>query len=338
MKIKIALVTLIGSMSINLMAQTDLIANANSLNNDELWSVLTTFDVNGNTAFGKCKVQDARQCASCACDYYFTANIVGSVGKYGWPKNPASGDSTGCMNGCWGGYTPNMCTSDIKANARAMLLRSLNDNACGTPLPPTPNFSLHVSEVTKYKFVNPQLNGGEIRCGTAGLTQPIAGVPQFKELNDKTCRSSYMFALKAEANGGPEVSYVTLVEFNLLIAATTNLQNQIVQAGQANIAYDVLSLTGIQPLIDSPAPALLPKDQIALLYATLGSNISKLPSATRASLDPIEASLTQAEKNVASAELATKQSKVVESKNYTSLESAIVAIKAQPGINAQPGL
>jgi hypothetical protein len=228
-----------------------------------------------------------------------------------------------------------MCTSDIKANARAMLLRSLNDNACGTPVaPPVVNdkFSLNISDGANYKFINPQLNGGKVKCGTTALAPEIAGVPQFKELKEKNCRSAYLFALKAEANGGPEVSYVTLVEFNLLIAATTNLQNQIVQAGQANISYDVLSLTGIQPLIDSPAPALLPKDQIALLYATLGSNISKLPSATRASLDPIEASLTQAEKNMASAELATKQSGVVESKNYTSLESAILDIKSQTGI------
>ena len=95
MKIKIIFISLISLMSLNLKAQSHLIPNAEALNNNELWTALTTIDVNGNTAFGKCKVQDATACTSCACDYYFTANIVGSVGKYGWPKNPASGDSTG---------------------------------------------------------------------------------------------------------------------------------------------------------------------------------------------------------------------------------------------------
>ncbi len=329
-------------MSINLMAQTNLIVNANSLNNDELWSVLTTFDVNGNTAFGKCKVQDATQCTHCACDYYFTANIVGSVGKYGWPKNPASGDSTGCMNGCWGGYTPDMCTSDRKANARAMLLRSLNDNACGTPLvPPAPvNFSLNISQGPDYKFINPQLNSGKIRCGTTKLAPVIAGVPQFKELKEKTCRSAYLFALKARANGGPAVNLVTPDDFNLLIVNTANLQNQIVQAGQANIKYDVYTLTDIQPLIDHADPAQFTKDQVALLHATLGPDITKLPSAsaTRAKLTSDVGLLTQLEKNDAAARLATKQSGVVESKNYTSLESAILDIKAKTSVIAQPGL
>ena len=327
MKIKLSMITLITSLSLNLMAQTELIVQANALNNDQLWDQLKTIDLNGNTSFGKCKVQDATQCASCACDYYFTSNIQGVLGKWGWPKNPASGDSTGCMNGCWGGYTTAMCTSDLKANARAMLLHALNNNACGTPLPPQPqSYAVNINEMSKFKFVNPQFNGGEVLCGTNDLAPIIGGVPQFIKISKEECRSAYLLALKTQANGAGSVHYITLAQFNSLQTNTINIQNAIAAAGNLNIPYSIHELNQIQPLIDVVDPISLSADQVALLYSSLGTtNIAKLPQITLDVINPIQTSLSVTQKTTADAKVSTLSSQTVSSKNFTSLDSAVLS-------------
>lgn len=125
-----ALISLL-SLSQLAFSQASMISKAKSMSNQQIWDALLTIDASGNTQFGKCKIKNAIACKSCACDFYFQANVPGITGNMGWPKNPNFGDSSGCMNGCWSGYTPAMCTKDIQANARAMLLDALSKNACG---------------------------------------------------------------------------------------------------------------------------------------------------------------------------------------------------------------
>ena len=123
--------SLLLGLSYQVQAQSIMLKRASSMSNEKVWEALTKVDSNGTTKFGKCKVDIAAKCKGCFCPYYFKANVAGSLGYFGWPKNPQSGDSTGCLGrNCWGGYSEAMCTSDVKANAKAMLLDALAKNAC----------------------------------------------------------------------------------------------------------------------------------------------------------------------------------------------------------------
>jgi hypothetical protein len=83
---------------------------------------------------GECYVYESRpSCPSCFCDAYFKSKLVAWGGK-GWPVNPASGDSTGCISNIqWGGYTPAMATQNMKANAVAQARDAFAhpSNPCG---------------------------------------------------------------------------------------------------------------------------------------------------------------------------------------------------------------
>lgn len=89
---------------------------------------------------GQCYIADGRN-TPYYCDYYVISAVVGSRGAYGYPKNPYSGDSTGCVvaptlpkgvNYCWGGYDPStMCTNDYVKNAANQLRQAIVDGACG---------------------------------------------------------------------------------------------------------------------------------------------------------------------------------------------------------------
>ena len=68
---------------------------------------------------GACKLTGSRpQCPQCACNYYFQTRAGTWFGSGGWPINPASRASTGCVSNIrWGGYLPSMATGDLMKNA-----------------------------------------------------------------------------------------------------------------------------------------------------------------------------------------------------------------------------
>ncbi len=85
-------------------------------------------------------MNDARGNETAFCDYYVVGATKGSLGYTGYPKNPVSGDSTGCVvaprlpkrvSNCWNGYTDDMCTSDAVTNAASQLRQALHDRVCG---------------------------------------------------------------------------------------------------------------------------------------------------------------------------------------------------------------
>ena len=83
------------------------------LNDDELILVLL------KDGIGTCKLHSARpHCPQCFCDYYFQTRAGTWFGSGGWPINPASRASTGCVSEIqWGGYLPTMATRDLMKNA-----------------------------------------------------------------------------------------------------------------------------------------------------------------------------------------------------------------------------
>lgn len=122
---------LILCLNLPLAAQTSLLKDAQSMSDDEAWLALTVPDSKGISKFGKCKISDASNCSNCFCPYYFLSKVKGKQSNFGWPKNPQTGDGNGCLGkGCWGGYTTKMCTDNVKANAKAILLDALVNNAC----------------------------------------------------------------------------------------------------------------------------------------------------------------------------------------------------------------
>jgi hypothetical protein len=272
-------------MSIHAHAQVAMIPTVNSMTNASLWTALTTIDVSSNTMFGKCRVLIATSCANCFCDYYFRANIAGSYGMYGWPKNPSSGDSTGCLgNGCWGGYTSAMCTSDNKANARAMLLDALNKNACGNPVPPIVTGGVGLRESSQFFFVNPDQNGGLIECGTTKLGGQVGTDLQFTVLPKSICESAYHLALVNAANKNGNAKYITKAQLLQNSLTTGDIQNASAVAGQLMESYSLFNLAGLQGFLDysdTQYNAMSFAD-VALFYVAAGENSNILPAAVKA--------------------------------------------------------
>lgn len=103
------------------------------LSDDEL------FNMGLNKELGKCYIQDTRKSTRAFCDYYVKTAVKGSYGHTGWPKNPYSGDSTGCikapympkrMSVCWPGNTSSMCTNDHIKNSAETLRDAIKNCAC----------------------------------------------------------------------------------------------------------------------------------------------------------------------------------------------------------------
>lgn len=113
-------------------------ANINPLLN---LSDSTIFDLALAKRLGKCYISDSRNISTHYCDYYVKSAAIGSLGYNGYPKNPYSGDSTGCVvapslpkhvSTCWDGYTPGtMCTNDYVKNAANQIRQAIIDGACG---------------------------------------------------------------------------------------------------------------------------------------------------------------------------------------------------------------
>ncbi len=99
------------------------------------------FELASARRLGQCVIQDSRNQPTHFCDFYVKSASIGSLGYNGYPKNPYSGDSTGCvvaptlpkhMDTCWDGYTPSsMCTDDYIKNAANQVRQAIVDGVCG---------------------------------------------------------------------------------------------------------------------------------------------------------------------------------------------------------------
>ena len=105
---------------------------------------------------GSCYIQDASiSCPSCFCAHYFKSKTVSWSGK-GWPVNPASQDSTGCISTIrCGGYTSDMATQDWIHNAAAQAR-----NAFADPSDPCQIKHLEVSTPTPTPIPTPMPGQG----------------------------------------------------------------------------------------------------------------------------------------------------------------------------------
>ncbi len=99
-----------------------------AMSDDEIYTRLISGGI------GACYIFEARPaCPQCFCDAYFKSKIVAWSGK-GWPLNPDSGNSTGCISDIqWGGYSSAMATQNMKANAVAQARDAFAhpSNPCG---------------------------------------------------------------------------------------------------------------------------------------------------------------------------------------------------------------
>jgi len=263
-----------------LMAQVSMLPTANLMTNQQAWDSLSAIDANGNTMFGKCKVVDATACPTCACDYYFRASIPGTVGQFGWPKNPSSGDSTGCLGkGCWSGYTPPMCTADIKANAKAILLDALANNACGTLVPPTNTGGVSVLDSSQFFFVNPNEScaNGEAVCGVTGLGSSVGDQVQFTKMSKKFCTAALGVAQKKKDNSVKMISCATYAQKSL---SNSEIQNAAKMLSVLNVSYSVFELVGMQKYLDYSSADYqgMSTPEVALYYVAVGKNSLKLPN------------------------------------------------------------
>lgn len=328
-------------LTVKVYGQAAMIPTVNSMTNNDLWTALTNINASGETMFGKCRVLNATTCASCACDYYFRANIVGSLGMYGWPKNPSSGDSTGCLgSGCWGGYSAAMCTADIKANARAMLLDALNKSACGNPVPPTITGGVNITEVSKFFFVDPKNNGGKVACGTTGLGTKVGEIFQFTRLPSSICKAAYLTALKSAGNDRGEAKFITMAQYDQQTLSNEEIQNAAAVVGQLNESYNVLTLDGVQKFLDytdAQYAAMTPED-VAVFYVAVGKDINKLPAPVKSRVIPDKFDdtraagdnfITEAEISAAEATVTQISKGVVEGKQLT-LEGAVNYLQSSP--------
>ncbi|MBA2403189.1 MAG: hypothetical protein H0V66_00335 [Bdellovibrionales bacterium] len=325
--------------SLGAWSQASLIPIANSYTNDVLWAKLMAINAAGETEFGKCKVLDARNCASCACDYYFRANVVGSLNMYGWPKNPSSGDSTGCISTTqWGGYTPAMATSNFPANGRAMLLDALNKNACGTPVPPINTGGVSVLDNSQLFFVNPSATcaGGEIICGTTGLGSSVGTMVQFNLLPKSFCKAAYGAAMKAKGN---KAKFITCQQRLAQSLSTQAIAGAASMVGQLNAAYSVFEMLGLQKYLDYTVAQLntMTFDEIALYYVAVGELKDKMPDALKDNVKPSkfgearaggDKHIVQSEIDAAKTVLATLKQGEVPGRSFT-LEQALAYMQSQ---------
>lgn len=287
MNLKAALLLILLSIQAPLcFSQSSMVPTVQSMSNQQVWDALLAIDASGSTIFGKCKIADANACASCACNYYFRANIAGSLGYLGWPKNPSSGDSTGCMNGCWGGYSAAMCTADMKANSKAMLLDALNNNACGNPTPPTNTGGVTILDSSRFFFVDPSAScaKGKVLCGVVGLGSEVGGLTQFTKVPEKICRAAFGAAQKMKSN---KAKMITCDQLNQNTLSNSSIQQAASMVGQLNQSYSLFSLAGMQKFLDySDAQySSMSTAEVALFYVALQKNSNKLPTVLKARVD-----------------------------------------------------
>ena len=98
-----------------------------------------------NQQIGRCRIQDATQCSSCACSYY--AKVLGDDGVT-WLGLPDR-YGTGCISStCWGPpntyqnyintVTP-ICTNNVVTDGANMIRIGIVKGFCSEPCPPQTN-------------------------------------------------------------------------------------------------------------------------------------------------------------------------------------------------------
>ena len=342
MKIRKLIICLLVILNMHAQAQIEMIPTVNSMTNASLWAALTTIDMNSKTMFGSCRVLIATNCQNCFCQNYFRANIKGSYGLQGWPKNPTSADGTGCLgNGCWSGFTSAMCTADIKANARAMLLDALNKNACGTPVAPNVIGGIGLKDSSSFFFVNPDQNGGLVECGTTKLGGQVGTALQFTILPKSICEAAYHLALVNAANKNGTAIYITKSQLLQHTLTTGDIQNASAVGGQLMEGYGLFNLSGLKGFLDysdSQYVAMSTYD-VAVFYVANGENASMLPSAVSARVIVSKFNTTRVESDkyiitseieAAKSQLTAILSGIVNGQKFGSLDEAILYLKTNP--------
>lgn len=195
-----------------------------------------------NSGLGSCRVSNASACPSCYCDRYVKSGVLGTYDLDGWPKNPSTGDSTGCVywpggpknvTTCWGGYNQaQMCTNDMVKNVASQLRDAIANDACKlsvyvqTIVPATK--MVKFNDFDKVKFLSLEDSGGKnIRCGAMNLNESLIPDPDkvfFTELPGDFCRGVYVRAIKIQATTGtrPELTFLSLINFQQLINSSLN--------------------------------------------------------------------------------------------------------------------
>jgi hypothetical protein len=95
------------------------------LSNDELHAKATRHGL------GNCEIHDGSNATACS---QYVKVTTATWWNRGWPLNPASRDSTGCVSThCYPGYSPDMCGCDLTQNSVAQIRDALRDShdVCG---------------------------------------------------------------------------------------------------------------------------------------------------------------------------------------------------------------
>ncbi|GEM_PF-2875816 len=357
--LKLLMTMLLLSFGTTSYAETreELLAKAQGMTNDQVWTALTTVDANGNTGFGKCKMATGYPtCASCACPYYFKGwrvnkpGVLDTAGADGWPKNDyggGQGASTGCMGAegapiCWDGSDPaTMCTSSLKANAKAILLNALEnsqhkysgyDDVCGVgSLPPAKKANVSIMDSSKLFFVKPTepCAAGKVLCGTTSIGDKVGTYESFNPLPAQFCAAAYG-VLKSSIASFQQQGKVTDKD-SRFISCSQYSQKQLDSATLAQAGSVLASMNtkfsgcDLIPFCDYPPAKInvLTNPEIALFYVALGEKLNSLPASVR----PKVALLTPAELSTARDAYKSLQDKApnADGKTY-SLADALAAI------------
>ncbi len=273
----------------NAYGQSELKTLLDSMSKEQVWTALLSINAQGETVFGKCRLSDAKNCASCACAYYFMGNKVGSLGMKGWGKNPSSGDGTGCTSWKgsptqpinWPSTTGIVYSSDIKQFVKNVLENAIKQgDVCTVPVPPSVTGGISVLDTSKFMFVNPKeaCASGQILCGTSELGGKVGSMVQFIKLSPSICSAAWGAATKAKNN---QAKMITCSQYESQALDKAVIDQAASMVGQMNTGYDVFQLAGITELLSMTDAQLkqLPPDQVALYYVAVEENGNKMPAA-----------------------------------------------------------
>jgi len=275
-------------------AQQSLITLANSMTTDEIWNALISPDAKGETKFGKCRIGDATggKCPQCACDYYFKGARLGSLGYNGWPKNPNSGDGTGCFkwkNGavaCWPGYPSGCSSATPKDLAKAILLDALKQNpadVCGLPTKKPVKGSLSIIDSSKFVFVDPGEScgqkPGQILCGTTSVGGEVSGMVQLTtfESSPQFCKRAYHAArLKPGASNS---KVLKCNDFKQKLLDSKLISDAATLAGQSAIGFDLSTQDPFVRWIQFSKAEFdaMKTQEVALFFVAVKENSNLLP-------------------------------------------------------------
>ncbi len=307
-KFIVIIISLISSLSALSLTTEEYKNTLLAKTDQELYDLASASD----SALGQCRVQNASFCERCFCDRYVRTSAVGTFGHDGWPKNPSTGDSTGCVvwpsgpkavGTCWGGYSQaTMCTNNMVSNAAAQLRDALNRDACGlsayvATLRSRTTFIAN-TEIEKIIFVDLSETGGKnLKCGTVGLNHSIEEDERpehektqfFSELPSAFCRSAYIRAkqISKTSNRPLGLRMIGQERFNLLKTQTrrafdkSEVERYVASTatfgteGEADVQM-ILNLNLADPTVSNQNLSKLKR------YAELKKGSLQLPSSTSA--------------------------------------------------------